>query len=85
MSISKVGQRRQIVIPKDVCEAVGIQEGDFVEVKRANGSVVIRPKKLVDAEDVLSRTDERKVARGVKQLKRGQSITWKRLRRDLGV
>ena len=85
MSISKVGQRRQIVIPKDVCEAVGIQEGDFVEVKRANGSVVIRPKKLVDAEDVLSPTDERKVARGVKQLKRGQSITWKRLKRDLGV
>lgn len=64
---------------------MGIQEGDFVEVKRANGSVVIRPKKLVDAEDVLSLTDERKVARGVKQLKRGQSITWKRLKRDLGV
>ena len=32
MAISKVGQRRQVVIPKEICEDLGLKEGDFVEV-----------------------------------------------------
>jgi len=27
MSISKVGQRRQVVIPKEICEDLGLKEG----------------------------------------------------------
>jgi AbrB family looped-hinge helix DNA binding protein len=51
MPIGKVGKRRNVVIPQDICDEVGIQEGDFVEVVADNGTVVIRPKKLVDARD----------------------------------
>ena len=32
MAISKLGLRRQVVIPKEICEELGLQEGDFVEV-----------------------------------------------------
>jgi AbrB family looped-hinge helix DNA binding protein len=51
MPIGKVGKRRNVVIPQDICDEVGIQEGDFVEVVADNGTVVIRPKKLVDARE----------------------------------
>ena len=52
MPIGKVGKRRNIVIPQDVCEEVGLHEGDFVEVLAVDGTVVIKPKKLVDAREV---------------------------------
>jgi AbrB family looped-hinge helix DNA binding protein len=54
MPISKLGQRRQVVIPKDICDELGLQEGDFVEVTSAEGQVVIKPKKVVDADEVLT-------------------------------
>ena len=46
MAISKLGQRRQVVIPKTLCEALGLRVGDFVEVKRARSSIVVKPKRL---------------------------------------
>ena len=60
MPVSKLGQRRQVVIPKDICEALGLQQGDFVEVTRdpENGTVVIKPKKLVDSDDILTPREE---------------------------
>lgn len=36
-AISKIGQRRQVVIPRGICEDLGIKEGDFVEVKESKG------------------------------------------------
>ena len=54
MPISKLGQRRQVVIPKEICEDLGIDVGDFVEVQQVSGTVVIKPKKLVDADEVLT-------------------------------
>jgi len=54
MLISKVGQRRQVVIPKEICEELGLHKGDFVEVTRDKSVVIITPKKLVDADEVLT-------------------------------
>mgnify|MGYP001608967537 CR=1 FL=1 len=54
MPIGKIGQRRQVVIPKEIFDALGLQIGDFVEVKQVKGTVVIKPKKLVDADEVLT-------------------------------
>ena len=54
MPISKIGQRRQVVIPKDICDELGLAVGDFVEVNRVNNTVVIKRKKLVDADDELT-------------------------------
>ena len=49
MPIGKVGKRRNVVIPQDICEEVGLQEGDFVEVLVVDGNILIKPKKLIDA------------------------------------
>jgi AbrB family looped-hinge helix DNA binding protein len=54
MPISKVGQRRQIVIPKEISDELGLHEGDFVEVTRDKSVVIITPKKLVDADEGLT-------------------------------
>lgn len=85
MAISKLGQRRQVVIPREVCEELGLQEGDFVEVKAKKGAVVIKPKKLVDPEDTLTPEEEKIVAKGFRQLKRGQYAPWGKLKRDRGL
>lgn len=74
MAVSRLGQRRQVVIPKEVCEELGPHEGDFVEVTSAQGIVVIRPKKLVDPDDVLTPEEEAIVRKGEAQLKRGRSV-----------
>jgi AbrB family looped-hinge helix DNA binding protein len=82
-TISKIGQRRQVVIPKDVFEELGLQEGDFVEVTRAKGSVVIKPKKLVDADDVLTPEEEKLLLKAEKQISRGEYITLEQLENEL--
>src|SRR2546427_8808269 len=54
MPIGKIGQRRQVVIPKEIFDALGLQTGDFVEVTQVKRTVVIKPKKIVDADEVLT-------------------------------
>ena len=83
MPIGKIGQRRQVVIPKEIFDALGLHTGDFVEVTQVKRTVVIKPKKLVDAEDVLTPEEERAVRKGEAQLRRGQYVTLEDLEHDL--
>src|SRR5919106_5519357 len=84
MPVSKLGQRRQVVIPKEACEELGLRVGDFVEVQVTRGTVVIKPKKLVDADDVLSAREEALVAKGEAELRRGEYITLKEFKHEVG-
>jgi len=84
-TVSRLGQRRQVVIPEAICKQLGIRQGDFVEVARRKDHVVIRPKKLVDPEDTLTADEEKAVERGFRQLKRGQYVDWEALKNDLGL
>ncbi len=76
MPIGKIGQRRQVVIPKEICEELGLQTGDFVEVKQVKGTVVIKPKKLVDADEVLTPAQKAEIdarlAEGLEDIKQGR-------------
>jgi AbrB family looped-hinge helix DNA binding protein len=83
MPISRLGQRRQVVIPKEVCEELGLHEGDFVEVMSAQGAVVIKPKRLVDPDDILTPEEEVRVRKGEAQLKRGRAVAWTDVRKKL--
>lgn len=82
---SKVGQRRQVVIPKDVYDELGLSEGDFVEFQSNNGQVLIKAKKLVDADDVLTPEEEKVVRKGEAEIKRGQFKSLKDVKRNLGL
>jgi len=83
MAVSKLGKRGQVVIPKAICEAAGLREGDFVEVTGRNGRIVIQPKKRVDLEDTLTPEEERLVRKGEKQLRQGKYILWEDLKKKL--
>lgn len=83
MPVSKLGQRRQVVIPKAIWEDLGLEIGGFVEVERVGGAVVIKPKKLVDAEDVLSPKEEMIVRRGEGQIRRGEYVTLEKLEHEM--
>jgi AbrB family looped-hinge helix DNA binding protein len=76
MPISKLGQRRQVVIPKEICDELGLHEGDFLEVTSTEGKVIIKPKKLVDADDVLTPEEEKVVRKGEAQLRKGDHVAW---------
>ena len=81
--IGRVGQRRQVVIPREIFDNLRMRTGDFVAfAKRANG-VLIKPKRVVDPEDVLTPEEAKIVRRGEAQLKRGDSKPWRAVKHDL--
>jgi AbrB family looped-hinge helix DNA binding protein len=83
-AVSRIGQRRQVVIPKRLFEVLQLQEGDFMEVTVERGRLEMRPKRLVDMGDVLTKSEAAKVRRGEAQLKAGRSKPWRALKHDLG-
>jgi bifunctional DNA-binding transcriptional regulator/antitoxin component of YhaV-PrlF toxin-antitoxin module len=78
--IGRVGQRRQVVIPRDMLETLQLREGDFVAFSKQANGVLIKPKRLVDSDDILSPADAKIVRRGEAQLKRGQSKPWRAIK-----
>ncbi len=57
--IGRVGQRRQVVIPREMLETLNIREGDFVAFREQSDGVLIKPKRVVDPDDVLTRRRKR--------------------------
>ena len=81
--IGRVGQRRQVVIPRDMLETLKIREGDFVAfTKQANG-VLIRPKRLVDADDTLTREESALIGKARREMRKGKYVTLAQLEHDL--
>jgi len=48
MPLVKLTRSRQVSIPKELCEEMGLQQGDYLEITRAGDQLVLRPKVLVD-------------------------------------
>jgi AbrB family looped-hinge helix DNA binding protein len=81
--IGRVGQRRQVVIPRDILETLKLQEGDFVAFSEQANGVLIKPKRVVDPEDVLTPAEAKKVRHGVKQIEQGRSKLWRDVKHGL--
>lgn len=58
MSLSKITRNYQVSIPKGVRDALGLQEGDYVEVEERDGEIVMVPKRLIDADQAWFWTPE---------------------------
>lgn len=48
MPLVKITRNRQVTLPKSLCQELGLDEGDYVEIVREGDHLVLRPKKLVD-------------------------------------
>ena len=58
MALSKITRNFQISIPKGVREALGLREGDYLEVEERDGEIVMVPQRLVDADQAWFWTPE---------------------------
>ncbi len=81
--VGRVGQRRQVVIPRDICETLQLREGDFVAFAPRADGVLIKPKKVVDPDDVLTPTEGALLKKAERQMRRGQSVTLAELTHEL--
>jgi AbrB family looped-hinge helix DNA binding protein len=70
--IGRVGQRRQVVIPREFLETLNLREGDFVAFTQETGGVLIKAKRLVDDDTVLTPQEAKMVRRGMKNIKEGR-------------
>jgi AbrB family looped-hinge helix DNA binding protein len=83
--VGRVGQRRQVVLPKSLCEEVGLEEGDFVEVTVIGGSMVVKPMPIPDTDETLTPREASKLRHGLKQAKDGKTRPWSTVKRELGL
>ena len=81
--IGRVGQRRQVVIPREICESLNMREGDFVAVEQHGRSVVIKPRKLIDPDDVLTPEEGARLKKAEREMKQGKYVTLAQLHHDL--
>jgi AbrB family looped-hinge helix DNA binding protein len=82
--VSRIGQRRQVVIPKRVFDALKLRAGDFVEVSAEGGRLQMRPKRLVDIGEVeLTACEAVKVRGGETEIKAGRSQAWRTIKDEL--
>jgi len=81
--ISRVGQRRQIVIPKQIAKELHLDAGDFVAVERHQSFLVIKPQRLVVADDTLTVEEGKLLKKAEQQMRRGQSVTLGALQHEL--
>lgn len=83
MPIVKLSTNRRVTIPKSIFDALGLREGQLVEVTRKNGVVVIKPTDAVDPDDILTFADKASLRRGLAQAKCGASIPWEKVKKRL--
>jgi AbrB family looped-hinge helix DNA binding protein len=81
--IGRVGQRRQVVIPREILETLKLQAGDLVAFAEQKNGVLITPKRTPDPDDTLSPAEAKMVRRGEAQLKRGESKSWRAVKHAL--
>ena len=83
--IGRVGQRRQVVIPREILKTLKLQEGDFVAFSKQDNGVLIRPKRVVDPDEVLTPAEAKKVRHALKQIREGKTRPWSQIKHELGL
>ena len=81
--IGRVGQRRQVVIPREMLESLNIHEGDFVAFAKKQNGVLIKPRRVVDPDDVLTPEESALVKKAEREMREGKFVTLAQLRHDL--
>ena len=57
MSLTRIRGKGQVTLPESVRRAAKLQEGDYLEVSTRGNEIVMRPKKLVNADQAWFWTD----------------------------
>jgi AbrB family looped-hinge helix DNA binding protein len=58
MTLMRVRPKGQVTLPDSIRRQAHLEEGDYLEVAVEEGAIVMRPKKLIDADQAWFWTDE---------------------------
>jgi AbrB family looped-hinge helix DNA binding protein len=83
--IGRVGQRRQVVIPLEIFDKLQMREGDFVVFSQEGNGVLLKPKRAVDPDDVLSPDEAKRLRRSLKHTRAGKTRPWPQIKHELGL
>jgi hypothetical protein len=64
-------------------ESLNLQEGDFVAFAEQKNGVLVKPKRLVDPDDILTPEESALVKKAEREMRRGKFVTLAQLRHDL--
>ena len=81
----RVGQRRQVVIPREIFDNLGMREGDFVAFAKHGNGVLVKPRRVVDPDDVLTPTEAKRLRQSLKQTRQGKTRPWADIKHELGL
>ena len=74
-----------MVIPREILETLNLQEGDFVAFSQQANGVLIKPKRVVDPDDVLTPAEAKKVRHALKQVDQGKTKPLAKIKNELGL
>lgn len=80
-----MGQRRQVVIPREMLETLKLQEGDFVAFSKQANGVLIKPKRVVDPDDVLTPEQAKRLRQSLKQMRQGKTQPLAQIKHEVGL
>ena len=83
--IGRVGQRRQVVIPREIFDGLHMREGDFVAFAKHGNGVLVKPRRVVDPDDVLTPTEAKRLRQSLKQTRQGKTRPWADIKHELGL
>jgi len=83
--VGRIGQRRQVVIPQEIFKTLRLQEGDFVAFAKHGNGVLVKPRRLVDPDDVLTPAELKRLRQSLKQTSQGKTRPWADIKREMGL
>jgi len=81
--VARVGERRQVVIPREILETLKLRAGDLVAFTAKKNGVLIRPKRAVHPDDTLTAEEAALVKKAEREMRRGKYVTLDQLHHDL--
>ena len=48
MQLSKIKQKGQVTIPTEIRQELGLEDGDYVEITREGGRIVMTPRDVIE-------------------------------------
>ena len=84
-AIGRVGQRRQVVIPRGIFDDLHMREGDFVAFSKHGSGVLVKPRRVVDPDDVLTPAEAERLRESLEQTRQGKTRPWAEIKHELGL
>jgi len=81
--IGRVGQRRQVVIPREIFDSLKLQAGNLVAFSMRDNGVLIKPQRAVASDEILTREESALITKARREMRQGEFVTLAQLEHDL--